>query len=258
MKSLLKVIDIIEAVAENGNVGIRKLSALTGFPPSTIHRIVSTLVERKYFKQDPITRTYSLSFRFLELGTRVQQQFNIASLARPHLERLMSKTKESVNIAVRDGDSVIYLDHVRSTHAMLQLFTRPGARVSLYATGVGKMFMSRFGQEELDAYLKRTLRIKYTPRTLIERDEIIEELNHIREQGFAVDNEEMEEGVRCVAALVFNHDGEPSTAISLSGAAIRIIPEKFEYYGEEIRRCVQDISRELGFKGAKGPGSFRE
>ena len=89
MKSLLKAIDTIEAVAEAGSAGIRELSTITGYPPSTIHRIAATLVERHYFQQDSATKQYSLSFRFLELGTKVQLKIHLASVARPHIESLM-------------------------------------------------------------------------------------------------------------------------------------------------------------------------
>ncbi len=155
MKSLLKAIDTINAVAEAGSAGIRELSAITGYPPSTIHRIAAALVKRHYFQQDPVTKQYELSFRFLELGTRVQQKIHLTSIARPHIERLMDETRESVNLAVRDADSIVYLDNAQSNHSMLQLFTRPGARVPLYATGVGKLFLSAMQESELDAYLER-------------------------------------------------------------------------------------------------------
>jgi DNA-binding IclR family transcriptional regulator len=247
MKSLLKAMDIVDALAENGSAGIRKLSTITGLPPSTIHRIASTLLERRYLNQDPVTKRYALSFRFLELGTKVQQQFNLSSIAKPHLERLMAETKESVNLAVRDGDSVVYLDHIRSHFAMLQLFTRPGARVPLYATGVGKMFLSQLSDSELDEYLKRTRRMPFTSRTLVKRDEILRELASIRVRGYAVDNEEMEEGVRCVAALVFDHQRQPIAAVSISGAAMRILPERFDFFGKDVKRCVLAISQDLGF-----------
>ena len=97
MKSLLKAIDIVDAVAYAGNAGIRELSSLTGFPPSTIHRIVATLMAKNYLRQDPYTKRYSLSFRFLELGSQVQKQFNLVSIARPHLERLMAESDFVIN-----------------------------------------------------------------------------------------------------------------------------------------------------------------
>lgn len=247
MKSLHKVLDIIDTLGELGNAGIRQLSSKTGFPPATTHRIATTLVERGYFKQDPITKTYSLSLRFLELGTRVQQQFNLTLVARPHLEKLMGKTRENVNLAVQDGDEVVYLDHVQSDYSMLQLFTKPGARVPLYATGVGKMFMSQWSDSKLNANLDRSPPRAFTPHTLVDRDEILKEMERIRARGYSVDNEEMEEGVRCVAALVFNHTREPVAAVSISGAAMRITPDRIEPFGQAVRNCTMTISQELGF-----------
>jgi DNA-binding IclR family transcriptional regulator len=247
MKSLSKAIDTIDAVAEAGSAGIRELSAITGFPPSTIHRIAATLVKKHYFQQDPVTKRYSLSFRFLELGTQVQQQTHLTSIARPHLEQLMAQTRESINLAVRDGDSAVYLDNVRSSYSMLQLFTRPGARVPLYATGVGKLFLSRMTASELELYLQQADLTPFTRHTVTEKDEIIQELNRIRTRGFAVDNEEMEEGVRCVAALIFDHQGQPAASVSITGAAMRVTPDRVESFGEQIKACALAISRKLGF-----------
>jgi DNA-binding IclR family transcriptional regulator len=249
MKSLHKVLDIIEAVAKSGSAGIRELSSHTGFPPPTVHRITSTLVERRYFKQDPLTKRLSLSIQFLELGTKVQQQFNLTAIARPHLEKLMDETKESVNLAVQDGDHVAYLDHVRSDYSMLQLFTKPGARVPLYCTGVGKLFMSRWTLSEVEDYLKRTPLTHHTPHTIVDRLDLLEELERIRRQGYSVDNEEMEEGVRCVAALVLDHRGKPAGAISISGTAMRIAPRRIKPFAKSLKACSQAISKELGFNG---------
>jgi len=251
MKSLLKAIDIIDAVARAGSVGIRELSAMTRFPPSTTHRIVATLVAKHYFRQDPVTKRYSLSFRLLELGSQVQQQFNLISIARPHLEALMAEARESVNLAVQDGDSVVYMDCVQSNHSMLQLFTKPGARVPLYATAVGKMFLSQMRSSELDQYLERSRPTLNTPYTRIERNKIIEDLKQVRIQGYAVDDEEMEEGVRCVASLIYDHNGRPAASISISGASMRVTPARISYFGKLIKTCAATISQELGYTPAK-------
>ncbi len=248
MKSLHKVLDIIDAVAQAGSLGIGEISARLGFPPSTTHRIVATLMNRDYFKQDPEDKRYALSVKFLELASMVRLQFNLIAIARPHMEALVSEVKESVNLAVQDEDSVVYLDHVRSQHSMLQLFTRPGARVPLYCTGVGKLFLSRWGEREIDRYLERTERIQHTPRTLVSRKSIMAELERIRQQGYAVDNEEMEEGVRCVAGLILDHPRQAVGAVSISGASMRITTEKIEYFGKAVREHAMSISRELGFR----------
>ncbi len=258
MKSLHKVLDIIDTVAEMGNAGIRDISSATGYPPATTHRIISTLIQRRYFKQDPVTKTYFLSLRFLELGTQVKDRFSLTSIARPHLERLMAETEENANLAVRDGDEAIYLDQVQSNH-MLQLFTKLGARVPLYSTGVGKLFMSLWSESDLERYLKHTRRNAHTPHTLVERDDILAELARIRSQGFSVDNEETEEGVRCVAALVYDHNRQAVAAISVSGAAMRITLDRIEFFVQKVKQCAQALSLELGFKATKNiKGSQRK
>ncbi len=246
MKSLHKTLDIIEIIAEKGSIGIRELSSLVGFPVGTTHRIVATLAKRRFLVQDPATRNYSLSLRFLELGTRVQQQFNLTSIARPYLEKLVQETGESANLAVLDRDDAVYLDHVRSNH-MLQLFTRLGARVPLYATGVGKMFLSQLSEQELKDYLARTVMVPRTSHTILNNGALSKELAHIKKVGFSVDNEEMEEGVRCVAALVLDHRKKPAAALSLSGAVTRITFERIEYFGEMVKQYAIRISESLGF-----------
>jgi DNA-binding IclR family transcriptional regulator len=247
MKSLNKALDIIDAVSKMGKAGIREISSKTGFPPATTHRIAATLVKRRFFNQDPVTKNYSLSLRFLELGTKVQQQFDLPTIARPYLQKLMSGTGESANLAIGDGDSVVYLDQVQNDNSMLKIFTRLGTRVPLYSTGVGKMLLSRWSKSELDAYLQRTQLIPFTPHTLVSRTQILKELDQISARGFAVDNQEMEEGVRCVAALVFDHKQQVAAAVSISGAAMRITPDRIENFGEKVKQCTLDISRDLGF-----------
>jgi DNA-binding IclR family transcriptional regulator len=248
VKSLHKILDIIETLAKVGTAGIREISSLTGYPAPTIHRMVSTLVERDYLKQDPDTKKLSLSFKFLALGTSVQERLKLTELARPHLERLMQETRESVNLAIRDGDYAVYLLQIQSDYSMLQLFTKPGARVPLYCTGVGKAFLSRWTDEEVRAYLARTEMRAGTAKTLVDPDRILEEVNRIRLQGFSVDNEEMEDGVRCVAALILNHKGETEAAVSISGAAMRISPEEVRSYARSVQNCAMAVSQELGFR----------
>jgi DNA-binding IclR family transcriptional regulator len=230
MKSLLKAIDTIDAVAEAGSAGIRELSSITGFPPSTIHRIVTALVAKNYFQQDPVTRRYSLSFRFLELGARFQQQTHLTTIALPHL--------------------VVYLDMVQSQYTMLQLFARPGVRVPLYATGVGKLFLSQMEESELDDYLQRTKPSPFTAYTLVERDAIFKDRQMTRNRGYAVDNQEMEEGVRCVAALIYDHQGQPTASVSVTGTASRLNQDRLRQYGNLVNACAAAISSQLGFNPA--------
>ena len=247
MKSLHKTLDILDTIAEKGPVGIHDISVITGYPPSTIHRIISTLVERRYLRQDPATKKYSISLKFLELGNKVQEQFDVAAISLPYLQRLLIETEESANLAVQDGDEVVYLNHAKSEKSLLKIFTTLGARAPLYSTGVGKMFLSQWNKSDLDLYLQRTHRQPFTPNTLVSRNDILDELDRITAVGYAVDNQEMETGVRCVAAIVLDHFGQAIAAVSISGPALRITPDKIENFAEKVKHCALAISQELGY-----------
>ena len=130
---------------------------------------------------------------------------------------------------------------------MLKIFTTLGARTPLYSTGVGKMFLSQWNQSDLDLYLQRTDRKPFTPNTLVSRDDILDELARITAVGYAVDNEERETGVRCVAAIVLDHFGKAVGAVSISGPALRITPDRIENFAEKVKHCALAISQELGY-----------
>jgi DNA-binding IclR family transcriptional regulator len=208
------------------------------------------LAKRGYLVQDEVAKNYSLALRFLELGSKAQQQSDLHAVARPHLHQLMLDTGETANLVVQDGDSVVYLDQVQSDKSMLKIFTKLGARAPLYSTGVGKMFLSRWSQSELDAYIERTDLVPHTEFTLSSRAEILEEMQRISLQGFAVDNEETELGVRCVAALIVDHREEVIAAVSISGVAMRITEDRIETFGEMVKECAKNISQDLGFRSA--------
>ncbi len=247
MKSLHKTLDILDLIAEKGPVGIHDIFVITNYPHSTIHRIISTLVERRYLRQDSATKKYSISLKFLELGNKVQEQFDVAAISHPHLQRLMIETEESANLVIQDGDEVVYLNHAKSEKSMIKIFTTLGARTPLYSTGVGKMFLSQWNKSDLDLYLQRTDRKPFTPNTLVSRNDILDELDRIKALGYAVDNEEMETGVRCVAAIILDYFGKAIGAVSISGPALRITPDQIENLAEKVKHCALAVSQELGY-----------
>ncbi len=243
--------DLLEIIAETGSLGVRELATRTGFPPTTVHRMIATLVERGYLQKNANTRNYSLSTRFLEFADRVQKQFDLIPMARPHLEQLCTDTGENVNLCVREGTVVVYIDHVHSQTHTLQTFTRLGARVPLYATGVGKVYLSYMETHELDAYLNEITLKSYTEKTITDRKILVKELIRVRKQGYAVDNQEKEHGVRCIAAPILNYNGLITAAISISGATQWITLERIQSLAGRIIDCALRISAELGYKGKK-------
>ncbi|MDB9822579.1 IclR family transcriptional regulator [Deltaproteobacteria bacterium] len=248
MKSLRKTLDLIEIIADVGNAGVRELSTRTNYPPATVHRIITTLAERGYLRQNPKNRHYSLSTIFLQFADSVRQQFDLIAISRPHLEHLGADTGENVNLCVLDDFVVVYIDHIHSQKHTLQTFTRLGARVPLYATGVGKVYLSRMEPDELNNYLGRIKLERFTDKTITKRKDLLQELSLIRNQGYSIDNEEKEQGVRCVAAPIFRHNGLIKAAISLSGATQWVTMERIESLAEAVIKCAEKISSELGFK----------
>jgi len=240
-------LDIIELIEDKGHIGIRDISAKTGYPPATVHRIITVLVERGYLRQNQ-NKNYCLSTRFLELADRVTEQFDIVAIAKPHLERLGEETGENVNLCVLDDLVVVYIYHIHSQKNTLQTFTRLGARVALHGTGVGKVFLSCMNNDELKKFFNRTKFEQYTSRTITNKDSMIKELSMIQKQGYAVDNEEKEDGVRCVAAAIRDHNNLVCAAISISGVAQFLTMKRIRALSEKVIECALNISKELGYR----------
>jgi DNA-binding IclR family transcriptional regulator len=160
----------------------------------------------------------------------------------------MMETRENANLCALDGDEVIYLDHVHSDEHMLQSFTSLGTRVPLYATGVGKAVLSQREESEIKSYLKRTKLVAFTEKTFINKTKLIEELKKVKDDGFALDNEERETGIRCIAAPIFDHTGQCNAGISVSGPTLRITDSRIEALGETVKKYARLISDEIGYK----------
>ncbi|MCG6912137.1 MAG: IclR family transcriptional regulator [Deltaproteobacteria bacterium] len=247
MKSLFKALDIIETLAEAGEMGIRELSAATGYPPATTHRIVSALGERSYLRKMPESNRYSLSPKFLLLADSIQERFEIALITRPHLEKLMRQSGENANLCVRNGVDVIYIDHVHSRRHNLRIFTHIGANAPLHATGVGKIFLSWMAPDQFAGFLERIKFETLTPHTITDPDDLRDEIEKIKKQGYALDDQEKELGVRCIAAPLMNHRGEVVAAISISGAAQRISDSRLSGLADMVKETARTISNRLGY-----------
>jgi DNA-binding IclR family transcriptional regulator len=247
VKSLFKALDIIETIAEAGETGIRELSNRMGFPPATTHRIVSALTERGYLQKTEKSHRYSLSAKFLHLADGIRQHSELSSLVRPYLEQLMRQSGENANLCVRNGMDAVYIDHVHSRRHNLRIFTRVGGRAPLYATGVGKVLLSFMQAGQLQQYLNTVDFKPLTSCTLTTTAALESQIENIRKQGYAVDDQENELGVRCVAAPLLNHKGDVVAAMSISGAAQRITRRRLSELSRMVKETAQKISERLGY-----------
>ena len=210
--------------------------------------MIKNLVEYGYLRQNPENKQYLLSTKFLYFSDRVQQQFDLIPIAKPYLQQLSSDTEASANLCVQDNQVVVYIDHVYNHRQMLRTFTHLGARAPLYATGVGKIFLSQMTDGELEGYIDRTEMERFTDNTITDRDALIKEIEGVRKKGYAIDEQEKSIGVRCIAAPIYNHNNEIVAAISISGATLMIPSKRIKALSELVMNSAVLISAQLGYK----------
>lgn len=236
VQSLERAFDLLERMADaGGEVGLSELSASSGLPLPTIHRLMRTLVACGYVRQQP-NRRYALGPRLIRLGESASRL--LGTWARPHLARLVEETGETANMALLDGDEIVYVAQVPSKHSM-RMFTEVGRRVLPHSTGVGKALLASFPADEVRALLGRTGMPAATDKTITTPDGFIAALEDVRRQGYAIDDNEQEIGVRCLAVPV--PDSPTAAAISISGPAGRVT----EAATDRIVPLLQQVAAEL-------------
>ena len=216
VQSIGRAFAILEAIAgHDGAMGVSQLAEKTVLPLPTIHRLCRTLVDLNYLRQEP-SREYALGPRLLLLAGSGATA--LGSLARTHLMRLVDEVGETANLAMLDGDDIVYVAQVPSPHPM-RMFTEVGRRVLPHSTAVGKALLANRDEAGVRALLARTGMARYTERTITSPDAFLDVLRSVAEQGFAIDDGEQEVGVRCVAVAL---PGRQSLALSVSGPAVRM------------------------------------
>lgn len=250
VQSLDRALDVLEALAEAPDeLALSQITERVGLPLGTVHRLLSGLVERGYAAQDRETRLYGPGPRLLEVAARAaaNRRFGLSRIARPALQELTAATGETSNLLTIQGDEGVYSEQVASPH-LVRMFTEVGQRVPLYCTGGGKAILSGLPPEQIEAYLARTSLRAFTPKTLAAPELLCAELEQARARGFALDDEEREAGVCCVAAPVFDRFGRCVAALSISGPSTRLSPERAAELGPLVRRAADTCSLALGYR----------
>lgn len=238
---------VIELLAERGPMGLVELSSTLGFHKSTVHRLVSSLQFMGYIRQDEESLKYGLSLKFLELGSRILAQTNIVSLVHPSLKRLSGHIKETVHLVSREGTEAVYIDKVESGTGALRMASRVGSRIPLYCSGVGKALLAPLPDEKIQDIWKASDIKRLTPHTITELPGLMEQIGRIRQNGYALDDEENEEGVRCIAVSLMDYHKEPVYAVSISAPVNRMPDERLPELKEALLGLKDEIGDILGF-----------
>lgn len=237
---MMKLLDVLSYYHEP--VSLKNLAQETGLHPSTAHRILSAMSASGFAERDE-PGAYRLGIRLLELGNLVKSRINIRDAAMPRMQNLHRAVGESVNLGVRQGDDIVYVERTSSGQSSVRVVHLVGARAPLHTTAVGKLFLVEDGREKVREYAARTGLPGFTPHSLTALPALERELERVRRHGVAFDDEEAEMGLRCVAAGVRDDEGQLVAGISLSAPAERFTPD----WAPLVRTAANEISQAIGY-----------
>lgn len=248
IQSLARAIQIIEFIANNHNsASLTQISQNLGLSKSTTHGLIATLEDYNYVYQDQSTGLYQLGLKIFELGQVVYSSLDLRSVAYPILVELSQKYEETVHLALLSGGEVVYIEKVDSSRSV-RIISQIGGRNPTYCTGVGKVLLAGLPVDEVEKLMQATDMKKFTPNTIDNIDKLKKCLTEISQKGYAIDLEEIELGLRCVAAPIKNHQGTTIAGISLSGPTNRITDEILEQLSRDVVDAAYRISAKLGYK----------
>lgn len=252
IQSVDRSLQILELLKEKPEgMGITELANKLDVAKSTIHRLVSTLESHQYIQRSADQTSYRLGLKFIEMYHVVVDELNILEVARNVLEELSERTSKIAHLVMIEEDhQVIYLDKVE-TQSTIRIYSRTGRKAPLHCTGVGKAILAYSSDEKLNDFLSTKELFKLTDRTITDATEFQNELEKVRQNGFAIDDEEHEEGIRCIAVPIFDHLGSATYAISITGTVPQMSEERLAEYLPILKQAGKEISRRLGYKGSR-------
>ncbi|MFZ1201521.1 MAG: IclR family transcriptional regulator [Desulfobacterales bacterium] len=249
--SLAKGIRIMELLAEHKHLTVSGVARLMNTNRAGGHRFLATLRELGYVEKDEDDR-YRLTFKVFELGMQVANRFEIRQLARPLMQELSLVSGETVNLGHFDGTGILHVDKIDSRE-ILRMDSPIGSRAPAYCTALGKAALAFLPVEEFERYLSRVTLKAHGPNTITTRKLFRQTIAAIREKGYAMDDEEMSAGLRCVGAPVFDHTDRAPYAISISGPSLRMTPQRTAEILPLVIKVCHQLSQKMGSTVFKSP-----
>ena len=246
IQSIDRALQVLELFSlEKPEWGITEISKALNIYKSNVHNILTTLSEKSFVKKDAKTNKYKLGIKFFELGSVVIKNMDLRKIAHPYMEKLLKEFNETVHLGILVEGEILSIEQEESGQSLSpRIFI--GKRAPLHCTGVGKAIMAYLPKDKFSFIIKEIGLIRYTENTITNKEELEKELEKIREQGYAVDNMEHEEGVRCVAGPIREYTGKVSASMSVSGPAFRINENNIPVIAKKVKEYCDCISEEMG------------
>lgn len=247
VRALERALSILNAMAEEGSeVGVTRLSERLRVHKSTVHRLLAVLERNQYVEKNPADSKYHLGSKLFELGMRAVSRLDFCDLARPCLRRLVKETGETAHLGILRQGEVISLVNVESQRTLSTPST-VGRRTPAHCTSLGKVILAFLPKQEVTEFLRTCCLKPYTRKTITQASRLKAELAAIRKRGYALDQEEFEEGLMCIGAAVWNNSREVIAAISIAGPASRLGGEATAALAKSVVGAAARLSASLGY-----------
>jgi len=247
VSSVLKVFGILQALGEEREIGITELSQRVMMSKSTVYRFLQTMKSLGYVAQEGESEKYSLTLKLFELGAKALQNVDLIRIADIQMRILSNLTRETIHLGSLDEDSIVYIHKIDSMYN-LRMYSRVGRRNPLYSTAIGKVLLAWRERDEAREMLAGVVFNRSTTHTAANAEALLPELDLVREQGFGEDNEEQEEGLRCIAVPIFDRFGVVIAGLSISFPTIRFAEDSKSDYVYMLHDAARTISRQIGYQ----------
>lgn len=253
LQSLDRAVAVLELLGESeGPMGLADVCERMGLHKSTAHRALMVL-ERTGLIERTQENRFRLGLKLYELGSRAVEQIDLRARVHPWFRRLSAQVGETVHLGVLQKTTVVYLDKVEPSNRRVWLASRVGASNPVYCTAMGKAMLAFLPADQAAEIIESIRFTRFTPRTLCTAEALERSLERVRRRGYAIDDEEVEGGVRCVGAPILNERGRPVAAVSVSGPSSRITQQSVPGIAEHLLRCCREISASMGTKDKRRP-----
>ncbi|USG67373.1 IclR family transcriptional regulator [Brevibacillus ruminantium] len=240
----LKILDLFDE--QEMELKITEISERMQLHKSTVHSLLKTLQVQGYIDQNPENGKYRLGMKLFERGNFVIHGLDIRKVAKRYLVDLSTKTGQTTHLVILDDKEGVYIDKVEGPMATI-LYSRIGRRIPVHSSGVGKSLVAWKSEKELRQILNGYQYVPQTPKTITNEQDFLSELERVRRQGYAIDNQENEAGVRCIAAPIRNHSGQVVAAVSISTLVSRVDDQELERFVQLLKTAADEMSGQMGY-----------
>jgi len=249
VQSIDRAFDILEVLAvEKNGLGVTEIGNRVGLHKSTVHRLLTAMVEKGYIEKNQDTGKYRLGLKFIELCSLYLNNIELKTEAQPYLRQLAALTTQPVHLATLVDGEAVYIDKVESYNS-IRMYSAIGKRVPVHCSAVGKVLLSGKKQDEIIDMLKNKELVAFTPHTITVLEELLEEVEKVRQRGWAQDDEEHEVGIRCFAAPIYDYRKQVIAAISTSGHKDIFTKDKTQEIVSYVTGAARHISKRMGYTG---------